>query len=374
MKHLLKILSLCLCLCLCLSALVSCASKPTDSRIKGNTVVGSVDGEDVYYDELYYLATNYLPALEGSSDKNAALDRFVRENILINYAILKLCESVGYSYDMDELEEEAKSEIEATLELTFDNDEELFKESLKDDHLTERYLNHSIQVDLLYDRLLIHYPQVGLVEDDADAMRAYIKENFVRVIQIMNPSLDTITPVYEQLKNGTLSMYKAIGNTTVNQDMGGDITGNGYYFCRGVMEKEYEDAAFALRVGEISEIVTADGERPDGSYGTCYYVLQRLALEDSYISENFTALLNQYYGVEIANDLNEIKATLSFVPNDFYTELDLSDLPEAYDAPSYTGLIVGIVVGALVLIGAATVTVILLKKKHAKKNVGVRRV
>lgn len=379
MKHSRKLRSLIalgLCLLLSLSVLVSCASKPTDSRIKADTVIGTVDGKDVYYDELYFLVSNYLSSAEESQGGDTAkmreeLDRLVQENITVNFAILKLCENVGLDYDDKEMEENAKTELQATINVSFDGDEELYEQNRLDYGLTERYLLFTYKVDLIYERLLTHYPQIGLVEDDSSALLSYIKENFVRTIHVANPDYSQISLAYDLIQNGKSLSY-IIGETTYNKDFS-DISGNGNYFCRGYMDEVYENAAFDLSVGEISGIVESQGELGN-SYEVCYYIIQRLALDDDYITENFNTLQNQYYGVEIASDLEEVKKSLSFVPNDFYEDLDLTRLPEVYEAPSYLPVVIGIVIGGAVALVAAVVVIVLLKKKHAKKNVGVRRV
>ncbi|MBR2354434.1 MAG: hypothetical protein IKA76_08045 [Clostridia bacterium] len=378
MKHPIKfrsLIALGLGLCLSLSALVSCASKPTDSKINAKTVVGTVDGKDVLYDELYFLVNNYLPSVKESVGEDpiwikAELDRLVHENITANFAILKLCESVELEYDEKEIEEDAENELKSQIALEFDGDKALYKKSLLKDHLTERYVLYASKIDLIYNRLLTHYPQKGLVVSGSDEVRSYIKENFIRTIQFMNPDYEQTSWVYNKIQNGK-SMVWAIGQSGYNQDFY-DVSGNGYYFCRGMMDEAYENAAFDLKIGEISGIVQANGELED-SYGTCYYIIQRLPLDDTYIQNNLTTLQNQYYGVVIAKDLAQVKGTLSFTPNDFYEELDLTRLPEVYETPSYVPVLIAVGIGAVVLIGAGIVTVILLKKKHAKKNVGMRR-
>ncbi len=373
-KRLLSLLSLGLSLCLLSLSLFACAANPKGKTIDADTVVGTVDGRDVLYDELYFLVSNYLPSVKDAAKGDSAkireeLDRLVRENITTNFAILKLCQTVGLQTDEDILEDKAKSELESKIALEFGGDKSLYRESLAEDHLTERYWLYARKVDLMYEELMTHYPQNDLVVDDTVELRAYIKENFVRVIQVMNPDLEKITEVKEALDSGR-SMRWAIGSA-YNKDFG-DVSGNGYYFCRGEMDKSYEDAAYALKVGEISDIVKASGAYND-TFGDCYYILQRLAIDNDYITENFETLQNKYYGTVIAEDMNEIKATLAFVPGELYGELDLTNLPRAVDTVSVWTILLWVGVGALVVAAGVTVTVILLKKKHAKKNVGVRR-
>lgn len=377
MKHPNRIRSLAalgLSLCLLSLSLFACGANPKGKTMDADTVVGTVDGKDVYYDELYFLVSNYLPSVKETAKEDPAkmrveLDRLIRENITVNFAILKLCETVGLEVDEKTLEKNAKSDLKSKIELEFGGDKKLYRESLSEVGLTERYLLYASKIDMMYASLLTHYPQKDLVIDDTVALRAYIKENFVRVRQIMNPDLEAITKAKESLDSGK-SMMWAIGSA-YNQDFG-DVSGNGYYFCRGEMDKAYEDAAYALEIGEISDIVKANGEHND-FYGDCYYVLQRLALDNDYITANFETLKDQYYGSVIAEDMNEIKANLSFVPNELYGELDLTELPVARDTVSVWVILLWVGLGVAVVTVGVIVTVILLKKKHRKKNVGVRR-
>ena len=374
-KVLRALLALLLTLCLLSLSLLSCAADPKGKTIDADTVVGTVDGKEVYYDELYFLVKNYLASAKESAGGDSAklreeLDRLVKENITTNFAILKLCEMQGLEVDEKELEENAKTDLESKITLEFEGDRELYLESIREVGLTERYLLYTAKIDMMYASLMTLYPQKGLVIGDTVALRTYIKENFVRVRQVMNPDLDQITEAKELLNIGK-GMKWAIGSA-YNKDFG-DVSGNGYYFCRGVMDKTYEDIAYALKVGQVSEIFKANGEHND-YYGDCYYIIQRLSLDNDYITENFETLKEQYYGAVIGEDMNEVKASLTFVPNELYGELDLGALPEAVDTVSVWTVLLWVGVGVAAVAVALIVVVILLKKKHAKKNVGVRRV
>ena len=99
-----------------------------------------------------------------------------------------------------------------------------------------------------------------------------------------------------------------------------DVTTSYYgsYFTRGEMDKAYEDAAFALKVGEVSGIVeTADG----------FYIIERCEKNEGYMEENFDVLADQVT-YALVNDMvrarqNELKIEL----NEYGQSLVLHKIP-----------------------------------------------
>ncbi len=380
MKHLhfSKILVLILTLLLCLPCVVACSKEK--ATVNAKAVVGTVDGEKVYYDELYYLVKNYRPFTEATVGTEpeavrSELDRLVKENITANYAILRLCEANGITYKAKDFKDAVEEEITAIIADSFGGSEEAFHQSMEKVGLIERYLRYTITLDLMYSRLMTVYPQKGLVISDETELRFYIQNNFIRVYQIacFQDEGDDIDANYAKmsealalLQSGQMSMYDLIGSA-YNEDML-EVSGDGYYLTRGTMDPAYEEAAFALQVGEVSGIVSSMGENNMGQYVPCYYIMQRFDLDPDYINSHFTQLQNEYYGSIISADLEKAEESLSFVPNEFYASLDLNELlpPEVV---SYTwAIVLCSVIGGVLIITGLAVTVILLKKKHAKKN------
>jgi len=80
-----------------------------------------------------------------------------------------------------------------------------------------------------------------------------------------------------------------------NDDPGMDMYGeDGYYFNKGYMVKEFEDATYALELGATSGIV-------ETSYG--YHIIKRLPLEEEYVSENKESLLGEIYSADFTERL-----------------------------------------------------------------------
>ena len=153
------------------------------------------------------------------------------------------------------------------------------------------------------------------VQAEADA---YYKENYVRAKHILILTTDAKTGaplssyeksaakekaeyILKQLKNG--GDFDKLMNEH-NQDPGVSQSPDGYVFTKGEMVAPFENAAFALKVGEVSPIVETD-------YG--YHIIKRLALpemDDSIAYSVSMKLGNQEY-VKFFEDLRS-KSTITY--------------------------------------------------------------
>lgn len=367
----LKVISVIVLLTLLLTSFVSCDSLPIKSSKSAVSVVGTVGDYEVTYEELYYMAYGYrdLFADEDVAERASKITELVYENIVSNYAVLKLASDMGLSLDTGEMKDRIQSALNTYIENDFEGSRSQYKKSLKENGITDNYVRFSLGIDLLYSDLQTEYLKEGIINDDENFVREVIERDFVRTWHIMilnsdgkDENLKRAQEALDKLKSGE-SMYEMIGSTYNDDFM--NTTLNGYYFTRGIMDEAYEEASYALEVGEISGIVEAVGKDGYGNDQNCYYIIQRLALEDTYVEKNFETLKNMYFTAEVYKRVNELQRSMSFVPNDYCKSLDILDL----DAPGQID--VPVIVTVCVIVAAIAISafvVIIIVRKVKNKN------
>ena len=374
-----RVLACVLTLLMLVAALTACGASANPAKPDEKTVVGTVDGEKIYYDELYFLVNRYMESAkktygEDTDALRTELDRLFRENVLSSYAMLRLCEKHGLTLDEKEWKDEINAEVDALVYEYYNEDRKLMDADMEKLGLSERYLRYLLATDLLYSQLLYVYPEKGLVPTKESELLRRINDEFIHVYHLAifddegdDPAANRakINEAHHLLKSGEKSMYDLI-KAGYSEDFS-DVSASGEYIISGTMDEAYENAAFSLRIGQVSGVVEAMGENNDGQLVPCYYVIQRFEMDETYVKSHFTELVDEYYGSVIAADLAEIKKTLSFEPSELYGELDLANLPK-FDTDNTVLVIVLLSLGCALAI-AAVVAVILIKRKHARKNI-----
>lgn len=379
-SRLTRLLSVFLVLLLLCASLVSCESKPIKPGKNAIASVGTVGEFDVPYEELYFLVNSYKKQLDVKYSLDATSERteeykkelreLVYDNIVSNYAVLTLCKDVGLSPDTADIEEQVQAKIDSYIKSDFDGKRREYKNYLKETGVTDNYLRFSIEVDLLYSKLTSEYLKRGIINDDEAFIRSTINDEFVRTwhIMIIDDGTEASKSKAEEALakiNSGVGMYEMIGSK-YNQDFQLTVT-DGYYFTKGEMEGRYEAAAYDLEVGEISGLVKSTGKNSSGDSVECYYIIQRLALEDEYINKNFDTLKDKYYTSVVIQKVDSVTDALEFKPNDYCNSLDLLKL----EAPRQTDvaliLVISISVVSVLAVAGVIVLVVYKKKSRAKR-------
>ena len=378
-KSFIKCLSLALALVMLLPAAISCTARPLAQTKLAGTEVGKVGKYSVEYEEFYLLAHNYYEAVKDDyKDDSEALKKavwkYVEENITSNYAVLTLCEKEGISYDEKELKKEVKAQIEIVIEKNFDGSRKDYLKSQRAAGLTDHYVRFATGVDILYGRLETKYLENGTVPNNESALKDYIMKNFAHTWHIAIlvedgddreeewkkaeealAKLDAGSSVYDLIKQG------------YSEDLSPDPSSAyyGHYFPKGVMDENYEQAAFVLNPGEHSNIVVAHAQNSMGQYVECFYVIERLPNEEKEIMSNFEALCDEVSSAIVAEKKEEVEKTLSFEENDFARSLDVTRLEAVKDGADYQLILT--VVAAILGCAALAVAFILIRKYRTKR-------
>lgn len=376
MKYLSKALVLLLTLA-ALASLVGCESAPIKSTEQATQSVGRVADFEVPYEEFYFLVNNYTNQLKAKYAVDALtesahideLRELVYENIVSNYSVLYLAERQGLSMDTEEIKEAIQQKLDLYITENFDGDRGDYKDSMEEIGITDSYVRFSFGVDILYSKLVTKYLDLGIVDDSDEYVRQHIKENFIRTWHVMivnddggTESLARAQEVLARLEAGE-KMYKMIGQYSEDFKM---TTEDGYYFTHGIMDERYEREAYELEVDGTSGIVTAKGEDGYGNSVECYYIIERLPLEEQYIEKNYKTLKEYYYTSAIFEMVNEVKESLDFIPNDYGASLDITSLEEPKTVDFVVvNTVVAVVSAVLIAVMVSVVFIVRIKRKNA---------
>ena len=307
--------------------------------------VATCNGFEIPYEELYFLTMFYKDSLEltygegiwddptTAEQYRAELETLVSENLAQNYLVLSACRNLGIKTEGSEIDKYVDSEMKK-LRNACSSDKE-FEELLAENWMTEHYMRFSIGVNYLESALYYTLLDNGMfrysLENAAD-FRDYVENSgdYVRTIHVFIKNEEGEDPDANLAEAKKISdalraekdpqtrrelMSDYIGSA-VNDDLM-TVTGDGYYFTRGEMDELYEEASFALALGEVSEPVVCSG-------GT--FIIMRLYPDAEYIKKNVEDLLDAYHGVAVGLYEEQFRDACKVFFNEYGESIDLLSL------------------------------------------------
>ncbi len=366
-------------------ALSGCGYRAFSADEEDVRTVGSVAGYDVPYDELFCLTMTYREALkktygsdafdtpEGRALHREELEELVYGAVVEKYAILVLSEEIGYGADdVDAMVDEDMKELVSSLGGMHE-----YKKMLHEHYMTDRYARFATAVRILENNLLYSYiNNLGLIESDVEKVYDAVMKDSVCArthhIAVFKENGRTDAENREKIAEVQAKLDAGKDFDVLMEQYGEDKdqTENGYYFMRGEMQEAYENAAFSLSVGDVSDVVETESG---------YFLIRREEKETEYVMMNCfgegSPLYDAYQYYTFLGLVEDTRETLTFQPNSYCSSLDLTELRQGvffdleYTLLVLLWVIVGLAVAALILWWVvASVRVDRKKTKRVKKR------
>ena len=311
----------------------SCSDlKPIESSEEDLRVVGYVDEFEVLYEELRFAVLTYKQMLINTYGENifddpelapkyeAMLKESVYENITSNYALLLLCKEVGIERNDEVLASAVQKKLEEQVEAL--GGVRKYKKFLKENNMTDSFFRFNLLVDIMQNELFYVYTyDLELIEPDDEEIYDIIESEFIRTQHIYiakdngnsyDENRALISEIYDKLKSGSdfLSLVEQYTSD-------GSFDENGFYIPMGYMSETYDAAAFALSVGEFTEIIEDEAG---------FYIIKRFELDPVYLLMNFNDLKDRYQSYAFLSIINETQKELEFKPSEYLESLNILEI------------------------------------------------
>ncbi|WP_273124033.1 foldase protein PrsA [Bacillus weihaiensis] len=203
-------------------------------------VVAKVGSESVTKDDLY--------AFFVSQNGEAALDSLITKSII---------EQEAKKQEVKVSDEEVEAEVDE-LVLSYGG-EEMFNQTLATSGLTMEDVFEDMKLNLQIEKLV--ESRIDVTEEELQTYFDENKESFAKTKQIKASHIlvedeDTANEVKDKLNAGQdfIELAQEYSTDTASAESGGDLG----YFGEGSMVAEFEEAAFSMKVDEVSEPVKTE--------------------------------------------------------------------------------------------------------------------
>jgi len=296
---------------------------------KDTRVVIELGDYEITYDEYRYLYLNYKKELSErddilDGDLDAKIKEKVEETLRRIYGIRALAKKYDVKVTKKE-EKDLRAEFEAFVKITY-KDRETFLAACEKEFLTEQLAYRMLFYDnFLYEKVFYYITDESsmIILASDEMIEEDIYENFYASTQIFisfengktkAENRRRIEEAYQKLQNGEdfnklIDMY--------GEDPYAEHGNVRYDTVDGSVIPEFEKAALALEIGEVSEII-------ESSLG--YHIIKRLPLEDDYIDKNFEELRELYFAREFNRMLKQTSNDLTLKTTKVFDDISLATM------------------------------------------------
>ena len=297
--------------------------------------VMKIGGVDVTYSQYRYYYVNYSKNFANYSgydwqnydDLVESFNSAIDEALEMESLIVKLSREKGIGFTEEEFDTNIMSAYDSLIEQYGDDYEATFEENY---NITQYYLLENEILYQLYNKIQQYlYLEGGERFDDIKktTLDFFNDNNYVRVkhILVSFPEVTEGEELTEEQKAETYAKAKEVLDKAnagedfdelieeFNEDPGAASNPDGYYFNdTSTFTQAFKDASFALKEGEISDLV-------ESSYG--YHIIKRLPIDDEDI-----VYTNEYYD-------NMIEDFRDFIAEE-RGKMEKSELDEALVQPA----------------------------------------
>jgi len=297
-------------------------------------VVMTIDGRKVCYAEFRYYFLSELSLLEQdewSSYSKEEKQSFVKEKVvcdlLFERSAAKLAEKHEVSLDAKEIKG-VDTYIEEALNA---QGKESFMNELTEHYLTFDLYRFITLQDQLMTKLYSFYTEEAttpLHADDAAILKAAEDGELIHIKHILIKN-DAGEPIEQNKALAQELFEKANGGesfeTLISQyseDPALETEPNGVHIFRHEMSDDFDQAAFLLKIGEISQVVPVNSDAYSG-----FHILKRYENDPDYIDKNMNTLRRNYMASEFYSEIEKIALESDIV----FEESLLTLLPDQID-------------------------------------------